>query len=242
MKKLPFLITSLILLFSSFAFSASASERIYLLEIEYDNGQVNIGEVSTKIGQPSDPEKPELMNLNKYWIELVSFNEKVLEKRMFSFSLEVFIDRLKIEDDGTKKLESESYILDKTEHFLLLPYYPKGKTFKLYDTEMNLLDERDVGFLADVCGDGICQEHESYESCDKDCAAAAKDDYCNEEKMEVDPDCEKFLGDGASSAKTNEKILPIFYFAISIIVILFALGIFIRKKKKKKLEEENFIA
>ena len=48
----------------------------------------------------------------------------------------------------------------------------------------------DVSSFADTCGNGICEKHESYESCTKDCSSGSKDDFCDEVKDGIcDPDC-----------------------------------------------------
>ncbi len=129
---------------------------------------------------------------------------------------------------------------------------------KLYDTNMNLLDERDIGFLADVCGDGICQDHESYNDCSKDCPISGKDDYCNEEKFAEDPDCQIAQGtktvqekicnnngqcageenyincpnDCAKTKISNKIIILLVIVAIIIVIIVLAYYFLIRRKEE----------
>ena len=53
----------------------------------------------------------------------------------------------------------------------------------------NFVERKDIGYLAQVCGDKICQEHESFENCSEDCQASGKDDYCDINNTEGDEDC-----------------------------------------------------
>ncbi len=85
-----------------------------------------------------------------------------------------------------------------------IPYHYNGKTIKIFSVQ-NLKQakaEFSVQAFAKVCGNGICEAHESYENCTQDCPSGGADDYCDHQKdgicdpdchnwQEVDPDCAK---------------------------------------------------
>ncbi len=159
-------------MFPLFSFTVKAEEKIYLIEIKYDKGNISFGNVSTKLGYASEPEKPDFMEKDKYWIKLNSFSEKDLEKRMFSIPLEIFQEP-PLEGDVTSR--NGLITLEQTEYLMALPYYDSGKTLSLYDDKMNFVVQKDISFLANPCGNGICEKNETYKNCGKDCAKPVKE-------------------------------------------------------------------
>ena len=74
---------------------------------------------------------------------------------------------------------------------LKLPYYPTGKTIKVFNSDDNTeILEINIQVFAQVCGDNQCQGHESYESCEQDCLSGGEDDFCDQvTDGTCDPDC-----------------------------------------------------
>lgn len=76
---------------------------------------------------------------------------------------------------------------------LKVPYSPIGKEIKIYNSadETKELFTLNVQVFASVCGDSICQDHESFESCTKDCLSGGADDFCDHiADGTCDPDCQ----------------------------------------------------
>lgn len=73
------------------------------------------------------------------------------------------------------------------------PYYSTGKLLEIYDLEGEKLDEISLAPFAEVCGDGVCQEHENFLQCSLDCPLTLSDDIClpYPDDNVCDPDCPK---------------------------------------------------
>lgn len=70
------------------------------------------------------------------------------------------------------------------------PYVEDAKIMSIEDDQGNLLGNKYIGYLARVCGNGNCDEHESYCDCPSDCQGGRLDDCCDElADGECDPDC-----------------------------------------------------
>ena len=73
---------------------------------------------------------------------------------------------------------------------VLIPYERKGAVIVVLDDSRQMLFRFTVLQFADTCGDSICDEQESRESCQQDCPSAGRDDFCDREQQGVcDPDC-----------------------------------------------------
>lgn len=106
----------------------------------------------------------------------------------------------------------------------------------IYDQNNKKVRGVDVGYFAQVYGDGICQSHENYKTCRRDCLSGGKDDYCDAVKDNIcNPDC--FAGvDPDCEIKEEEErgglmaFLPYLGF-LFIILILITFFFFYRKSK-----------
>jgi len=73
---------------------------------------------------------------------------------------------------------------------LTLPYESNAKKILLKNQEDKELLSISTAQFADTCGNYICEDHESYETCPDDCRSGSEDDYCDEEQDGIcDPDC-----------------------------------------------------
>lgn len=210
-----------IFLMSQLFFTAAKAEenKIYLIPINYDKESISFGEISTKLGYaPSSDNDQTEDKSQQYLIELISFSNQVLESKVFNFSLIMMPAPPKPKESKEKFFQDTPATLDKTSTLVIFPYHKDGRELKVYDSNKKLIISKNIAYLSDVCGDGICQDHESNESCPKDCQAAAKDDYCNPQYRATDPDCANIpAGQTAAESKNNAKI---YIFAISIVAVL----------------------
>jgi len=243
MKKTIFLLSvSLLFLFSNSVIAEK--QRMYFVNTIFDRGNVTIGDIST--GEGYIPGENFSEDGFTYELELISFAGAILETRKFTFNLEVLYSPPEGEWENSTSGPTR---LNYTEQTEVLPYHEDGKTINIYDANHSLVDSKEVGYLANICGDGVCQDHESYESCQKDCPAAGKDDYCNMEKINEDPDCISILeaqklatqtkaGEGISGFLKNKKLLfiaaGIFLF---IILLIIAIVYYIRRRRKEDNNE-----
>ncbi|MDP3899741.1 MAG: hypothetical protein Q8Q23_01530 [bacterium] len=189
-KKNLFLITALAsLLLINVSAVAAQSQQIYLIKISYQQGDVEIADVSIKQGFVPAPERLEEMNPDRYVVQLSSFSGEVLEERMFSIPLQVVSEPPKPGESVI--LEEEVRTLETTDHLVILSYHQDGKEIKLYNSDKSeLLDETNISYLAQVCGDGVCQEHENYIECRNDCPTSViADGVCDDKIFFEDPDC-----------------------------------------------------
>ena len=105
----------------------------------------------------------------EFLAKLYSFQEEILTESYFSFN-------------------SEEEKFD-----LKIPYYPNGKTIKVFNTDNNNTEvlEINIQVFAQVCGDNQCQGHESYENCEQDCPSGQADNFCDKVTDNTcDPDCQ----------------------------------------------------
>ncbi|MBI3027109.1 hypothetical protein HYY70_03270 [Candidatus Woesearchaeota archaeon] len=73
---------------------------------------------------------------------------------------------------------------------IYLPYDAKAARIEVYNTRNSKIMDIDVSSFANTCGNNACEEHESYESCTKDCKSGSKDDFCDSlADGTCDPDC-----------------------------------------------------
>lgn len=216
--KLKFKLVLFLLIISQLIFFAVKAEgnKIYLIPLNYNKGIISFGEITTKLGYvPPSANDQAADKSRQYQIEVISFSQQILESKVFSFSLTVMPAPPL---SGEKFFKDSPATLDEATELIILPYHKDGQELKVYDSNKKLILSKDIAYLSDVCGDGICQAHESNVDCAKDCPPAGKDDYCNLEYKAADPDCANFpAGQTNTENKNNTKI---YIFAISIIAVL----------------------
>ncbi len=225
-----------ILLISQLVFFAAKAEagKIYAIPVNYEKGKISFGEIITKLGYvPSDNSLAQNSG-QKYLIELVSFGGKVLESKNFSFSL-IIMPAPPL--PGEKKIIDLPAILDKTSQLIVFPYHKDGRILNIYGSNKKLIISKDIAYLSEMCGDGICQAHESYGDCVKDCPPAGQDDYCNLEEAKIDPDCRKIVAYNiAEDKKVQAKSVlagKAVYFILFIILLIGGAVYLIYRKRRK---------
>lgn len=211
---------------------AIEKSKVYSVEIRYMDGAVTIGAIIVKDGFPSIFNDDSLSAGQRYKIELRSFNNGVLEELKFNIST-TLMPPPPLEGDAASI--AEPIILKETSTVINLPYHRDGNILVLYGPDSKKLDQADIGYLADVCGDSICQPHESFESCPKDCSAGGKDDYCDYKNQAGDPDC-KIIDQAINKTDEDAKKSPpsLYYLIIVLSVVSIAAGAAILLIKRRK--------
>ncbi len=170
---------------------AEVEVKTYIVGLQYSNGSVNIESVivSTTFFVQNESD-------GSYELDVISFNNKILYSTKFDFQQGRIYDSPpgNIFDETGKQIiipEFES-IQDTNDAYieLYVPYFHNGKELRVYDSSRTLLAKTSIAHFADLCGDNICQESESYESCPSDCLSGSADDYCDRAADKIcDPDC-----------------------------------------------------
>ena len=219
MKKLFFLLLFSILIFSTNYSLASLQHYQILLKVSQD--KIEKCDVAV-LGGENDSLKYQYIS-GDYRLDFISFEDEILEQVYFN--------------------ESAEPLLIET------PYYSNVREIKIYNKDEKEIYHNDLAYFSNVCGDGNCQNHESYEICPEDCLSGEKDDYCDELKdNKCDPDClGKNLDIDCENLKKTEKNISqnikIFNIQILIFVIIIIVGIIImlliyyfliRKKSNQK--------
>ena len=202
---------------------AQAVNQIYFIVIQSDGTNSRIESVQLKAGTP-----PALVNENgqegKYSLSLFSSNGKELEKQKFNISYVMTIDS----NNTTGGMET----LAQTSVPIMFQYHKNGVKLVLSD-DKGIVETKDISYLADLCGDEICQPNESSFDCSLDCSADGEDDFCNEEFKKTDPDC--IVAGVIQEAPTQHKA-PVskylLFFGGLIIIVGIGTGIYWNEKKK----------
>lgn len=187
---------------------------------------------------------PEIEDKGAYTLRLVSFYNTVLGEWKFD--------------------------VDENEDFTLYaPYYKEAEEVVIFKNGERIFGY-DVGSFADVCGDGSCQFHESYENCPEDCPSGLRDDFCDMKadnkcdpdcSLEMDPDCEEeFVVETKEPEKESEieeelreepvkaerkvkedKISLMYYIIPSLFVILIVVGLSVLSRNKTRKQNEEVL-
>ena len=153
------------------------------------------------------------------------------------------------------------YNLPENKKYLLyIPYDENAARIEVYNPKNSKVMDIDVSSFANTCGNNKCENHESYESCTKDCSSGNQDDFCDEVKdgicdpdcsLKTDVDCENAgaNGNASVSAKTKAKEKEIiektedgkksnYFLWILIILVILAVVLilfFIKRKKESQI-------
>lgn len=225
-----------ILLLISNAVYAAVEQKAYILNLKYDEGIITKEDLKVIPGEAPDRRiQPKI----GYLLELISFNNETLYSFKFNFPLEKLMvpPANWFDENGNQvyipKSSEVRQRLDVVIITLVIPYFKNGKTISIYDPNNTKVLAIDVGYFADVCPDNICEPHESYENCPRDCPSGQKDDYCDKISDGIcDPDC--ITGDSDCETK---KIDYLAITVVSFILLLVAISIYL-KMFRRKFEKE----
>lgn len=214
------------------AVASDGSTRIYQIPLSYNQGKVNFGEIITSTGYAPQYAPAAALGDNEYLIELVSFGGQTLERHNFIFPSGYLRPFMGVPTE-----------VKNTDQLIIFPYHKDGKTLNVYDSVKKLILTKDIGYLADMCGDGVCQNQESYADCPKDCPAAGQDGYCNPQESVNDPDCPNYNNQKAvnNPAKTAVKTGSIFSgrfvlvsFLVIFLIIVIAIYFYIIYRRRNR--------
>jgi len=215
------------------SFTYAAENKVYVAEIQYNQGEVTIDRVFVREGQASPVHSTVTY---EYRLELISFNDEILESVPFNI-LRYISARPPLPGEEAQ----DNIILEEAQEVVFIPYHINGKLIRLYNNKDNkLLNEESVEYFADLCGDNICQNHESFLTCEQDCPAASQDGYCNQEEFNQDPDCQK----GELEAKTlwqkimDNKIIVIIS-SIIVICVIIMIAVYYFLVRKRKIDQDQ---
>lgn len=111
--------------------------------------------------------------------------------------------------DDTAIVENAGEIETTVKKELALPYYKEAALIMLAKKDGSKKLDVSVGFLADLCGNGKCDAHESYGDCPADCEPSGKDNYCNKtQDLVCDPDCGKALDADCTMVPIPDNLQP----------------------------------
>jgi len=165
-NKIPTLALLIIFLVAP-SFIISASQRIYSLELEYDEGLLKFLDVNLITGFP-DPVITDKIDFPPdsiiYKLELLSSDDEILYQTYFGIPNKIY----GIEDGSPPSMME----LDQVAFTLLFPYYKNGQTISITKDEKEILTVDVSGFQM-YCGDRKCQFDENHQNCPQDCVEFA---------------------------------------------------------------------
>ena len=203
------------------------AEKYFVLDVNYIIGSVTFNSINLKEADRTI----KFTDTSGFLVKTVSFENSDIEKVYYNMS------------------ENRKYLL-------YVPYNADAARIEMYNLKDSKVMDIDVSSFADTCGNSICEGHESYESCTKDCSSGGQDDFCDEIKdgvcdpdcsVKTDVDCESIGANGNASiiAKPSEKEIIeeaeeakeksnylLWILLISVAVILILLFLFVKRKKE----------
>src|SRR3989338_801860 len=141
------------------------------------------------------------VNADKYFVLDINYIQIISSVTFNGVSLREVANAVKAPDKSgflvkTVSFENSDidiayYTLNENKNYhLYIPYSKNAARIEVYNLNNSKVMDIDVTSFADTCGNKICEEHESYESCTKDCSSGGKDDFCDSVKDDIcDPDC-----------------------------------------------------
>ena len=193
---------------------ALESEKIYFIELEYNQGALGLVDINLITGYPTLSVEPGM----PYKLELVDASGNVLYTGYFDVPNRLYTPPPLADGQGTSVVE-----LDYVKFTISLPYQDKGLLIKVTKGGKEEL-EIDVSGYAEYCGDNICQPDEDSNACPQDCLSA-------QQTAEAPAAEGAQLGEGAD-IQLEEKaegniFLPVS--AVLVIVVSFVAWVLFRK-------------
>ncbi len=141
-------------------------DRSYVVSLSFVEGEIlldNLYVTNATFEEVSDGEY--VGKIKSFEGELLSSFNMDLPKRWYYDALE-------------EREESSSLTPDAFSYTFNAPYFSNGELLEVYDSQGEKLDEISLAPFAEVCGDGVCEEHEDSLSCSNDCPLTEKDGVC----------------------------------------------------------------
>ncbi|MBI4143471.1 hypothetical protein HY487_01150 [Candidatus Woesearchaeota archaeon] len=154
--------------------NSANAEKYFVLDVNYIIGSVTFNGISLK-----ETDRAVKYDNSGFLVKTVSFDSSDIEKAYYNMS------------------ENKKYLL-------YIPYDENAARIEVYNLKSSKIMDIDVASFADTCSNSICEAHESYESCTKDCSSGGQDDFCDELKDGIcDPDCSAKTDIDCQSVEVN---------------------------------------
>ena len=154
------------------------AEKYFVLDVNYIFGSVTFNSINLR----EIDRQIKYTDKSGFLIKTVSFNDLDIEKIYYNLS------------------ENKNYLI-------YIPYNENAAKIEMYNPQNSNIMDLDVSSFSDTCGNRVCDEHESHESCTKDCSSGSKDDFCDKVKDGIcDPDCSSKTDADCAGIVGNETI------------------------------------
>lgn len=230
-KKLSFLFLTVFFGLTLLYYTALANtEKIYVIEIHFISGVATLGEIITKSGYAPKQASGE----HDYSLGIEDSNGVVLIEHSFSLPLEIAYDP----PGPGEEPATPPPAIEEIKTAEILPYFENGAKIKLYYNS-DLIDEKDIRYLARVCGDKVCQENETSDNCPADCPVI---DLCYVngqcDGLETPQNCPK---DCLTVQPKSKSLITLSFKEILIILSLaiIAVGIVLGVRYRKRFNDDN---
>ncbi len=215
MKKIKLKIQTLFLLLIIFLpvnIVLANNNHVYVLDLEYKNNKFIFKSVFKREVVNN---RQETVKQGEFRYELISFDNKVLEKGSFDISAPFHVKKFNINSssgDVTGQKEKSNLIT------LKIAYHENGKTINIFNKNKKEL-EVDVSNFANTCGDSICQKYENYFNCSADCKQVKN--VAKNLKQGVNVNNNRLI---------IKIVIIIFFILISIFIIIFGIKYYNKDK------------
>ena len=153
--------TLMYIIFLVLVANVAFAEKYFVLDINYVGGSVTFNSISLK-----DVDRAIKYTYNTgFLIKVISLDNRKIQQLYYGMS------------------SDKSYVIH-------IPYNKDAARIEVYNPSNSKIIDIEVSSFADTCGNNFCEDHESYESCTKDCSSGSKDDFCDSINDNIcDPDC-----------------------------------------------------
>lgn len=206
--KIIVIVSVLLLMLATVAYGL---QEVLVLNLEFSkDGSVRIIDFSLADGEESF----ELSEAGDYRIEVLSKDNKVLYVKYFTPQFEIHTSTPL---EGQNLPELITFLLEKRNVVLKLPYFEDGKTVRLFYKNRVVLEQEIV-----FCNNnGVCEPSgkENLLSCPSDCKSGSTDNYCdgifdgicdqdckNQGREEKDVDCT--CGNNICDQRETQEVCP----------------------------------
>lgn len=224
-----------IIIYLAFIFllvSVANAEKYFVLDVNYILGSVTFNSINLR-----EIDRNVQHDKSGFSIKAISFNNKEIGAIHYNMS------------------ESKNYLI-------YVPYDKDTARIEVYNLQNSKIMDIDVSSFADTCGNNICEEHESYESCTKDCSSGSADDFCDglsdgicdaDCPLKTDTDCTEETNQTVSASKVEKpqqrKILAapaldketnyiIWALPIAGIIVLVLIFFIVKKMKESRVVDK----
>lgn len=154
--------------------STASAAKYFVVEIKHFSGSLVFDNIGLRDIEYDQSEADDA----GFLIKTISFEEKVIDSFHYNIS------------------ENKKYVI-------YVPYSIAAARIEIYNPSNSKVMDLDVSSFADTCGNGVCEKHESYESCTKDCPSGSRDDFCDGADDGIcDPDCSPASDSDCKAAET----------------------------------------